>query len=143
MWAPKYRKEILSGRPGERLKEIFGEIAEQYGMEIDTMEVMPDHVHLFLSFPPKYSISEAVKILKSWSARRMFEEFKWTGAQAVGRGDVGRRILCPDGGGQGDGGCHQAIPRIPEARRLFLSTRTLLTIRLLFKAPGLGPGFFT
>ncbi|MBI4677701.1 MAG: IS200/IS605 family transposase [Elusimicrobia bacterium] len=77
VWIPKYRKEIFAGRPGERLKEIFVEIAEQYGMEIDTMEVMPDHVHLFLSFPPKYSISEAVKILKNWSARRMFEEFKW------------------------------------------------------------------
>ena len=77
VWIPKYRKEILAGRPGERLKEIFLEIAERYDMVIDTMEVMPDHVHLFLSFPPRCSIAEAVKILKSWSARKMFEEFAW------------------------------------------------------------------
>ena len=77
VWIPKYRKEILAGRPGERLKEIFQEIAEQYGFEIDAMEAMSDHVHIFLSFPPRYSISEVVGILKSWSARKMFGEFEW------------------------------------------------------------------
>ena len=77
VWAPKYRKHILAGRPSERLKEIFLKIADEYDWAIDTMEVMPDHVHLFLSFPPKYSIAWVVKALKSLSSRKMFEEFDW------------------------------------------------------------------
>jgi len=77
VWVPKYRKSILEGRPGERLKEIFGEIAPCYDMVIDTMEVRPDHVHMFVSIPPRYSIAEAVKIFKSLSARQMFREFEW------------------------------------------------------------------
>ena len=76
-WVPKYRKSILEGRPRERLKEIFGEIAPHCDMLIDTMEVMPDHVHMFVSIPPRYSIAEAVKIFKSLSARQMFREFEW------------------------------------------------------------------
>ena len=77
VWAPKYRKEILAGQLGERLKQIFHEIAEEFCFEIEEMEVMPDHVHIFLSFPPKRSIAEVVRILKSLSARKVFEEFGW------------------------------------------------------------------
>ncbi|MGB6421369.1 MAG: IS200/IS605 family transposase, partial [Anaerolineales bacterium] len=41
---PKYRKELLIGEVAEATKEILGEIAEAYDMEIDTLEVMEDHV---------------------------------------------------------------------------------------------------
>ena len=77
VWAPKYRKNLLSGRLNERLKEIFLKIAEEYDFLIDTMEVMPDHVHIFLSFPPKHSIAWVVRALKSLSSWQMFEEFSW------------------------------------------------------------------
>ncbi len=56
----------------QSLREIFYGIAARYGMEIDTLEVMPDHVHLFLSAPPKYSPSRVVQIIKSISARELF-----------------------------------------------------------------------
>lgn len=59
----------------KRLKEIFEEIAERYDFEIDTQEVMEDHVHIFLSAPPRYSPSQVVQILKSISARLVFQEF--------------------------------------------------------------------
>ncbi len=52
VWVPKYRKLVLEGPVGDRLKDIFRGIAERYGFEIDTMEVMPDHIHLFLLAPP-------------------------------------------------------------------------------------------
>ena len=58
-----------------RLKEIFREIAERYEFEIDTMEAMEDHVHLFLVVPPKYAPSRVVQIIKSISAKMMFREF--------------------------------------------------------------------
>jgi putative transposase len=72
VWIPKYRKLVLRGEVAQSLKEVFQGITERYEMEIDTMEVMPDHVHLFLGAPPKYSPSRVVQILKSISAREMF-----------------------------------------------------------------------
>lgn len=77
VWAPKYRKAILKGEVGVAVKEIFGRVAEAYGMEIDTMEVSEDHVHLFLSAPPRYSPARVVQILKSISARELFSRFSW------------------------------------------------------------------
>ena len=68
VWIPKYRKIVLSEEIATRLKEIFQGIAERYEFEIDTMEVMGDHVHLFLSAPPRYSPSRVVQIMKSVSA---------------------------------------------------------------------------
>ncbi|OQX54883.1 MAG: hypothetical protein B5M53_05310 [Candidatus Cloacimonas sp. 4484_209] len=59
VWAPKYRKWILRGDIREKVKSIFEEIASNHGFEIDTMEVAKDHVHIFLSFPPRYSIQSS------------------------------------------------------------------------------------
>jgi len=75
VWIPKYRKQFLIDDMKTRLKQIFGEIAEQYEMEIDTMDVMPDHIHLFLAAPPRYSPSKIVNIFKGISSRKMFIEF--------------------------------------------------------------------
>jgi len=57
------------------LKEIFVEISEEYGFQIVEQEVKEDHVHVFVSAPPKYSASKLVNILKSISAREIFAEF--------------------------------------------------------------------
>jgi putative transposase len=51
----------------ERVKSIFEEVELNQGFEIYTMEVAPDHVDVFLSFPPRYSISKVVGIMKSVS----------------------------------------------------------------------------
>ena len=75
VWAPKYRKGILRGDIRQRVKEIFQEIADNHDIEIDTMEVAQDHVHLFVSFPPRYSIASVVSKLKSISASVIFREF--------------------------------------------------------------------
>jgi len=77
VWIPKYRKEILTDKLAKRIEEIFQEIAEQFGFEIDTMEVQVEHVHIFLSFPPRYSVSRVVGIMKSISSSRIFIEFPW------------------------------------------------------------------
>jgi len=75
VWIPKYRKTVLQEKIAKRLKDIFQGIAERYEFEIDTMEVMEDHVHLFLSAPPRYAPSEIVQIMKSISAKKVFQEF--------------------------------------------------------------------
>lgn len=75
VWIPKYRKHILSGEVSDYLKEVFTRIAEEYGFSIDTMEVVEDHVHIFLEVPPRYSPAEVVQIMKSISGREIFKRF--------------------------------------------------------------------
>ena len=75
VWIPKYRKEIISKEVTDYLKATFRRIAEEYGLEIDTMEVMEDHVHIFVEVPPKYSPARVVQMMKSISARKIFEKF--------------------------------------------------------------------
>jgi len=75
VWTPKYRKWILKGEIRTRVQEIFEEIAKNHEFEIDTLEVAEEHVHIFLSFPPRYSISRVVGMLKSISASVIFKEY--------------------------------------------------------------------
>ena len=75
VWCPKYRKRILIGDVAKRVKELFEEIADHFEFEIDRCEVSEDHVHILLSFPPRYSVSRVVGILKSISGSRIFQEF--------------------------------------------------------------------
>ena len=75
VWAPKYRKWIKRSDIREKVGEIFSEIAQHHGFEIQEMGVAPDHVHVFLNFPPRYSIVQVVGMLKSISASEVFEEF--------------------------------------------------------------------
>ena len=75
VWVPKYRKMILRGELAKMLKVTFQEISERYEFEIDTMEVKDDHVHLFLSAGPRYSPARIVQIIKSISAKMVFEQF--------------------------------------------------------------------
>lgn len=74
VWAPKYRKWIKRSDIRESVEVLFKRIAEEFSLEIEEMEVSPDHVHLFLNFPPRYSIAKVVGILKSISASEIFRE---------------------------------------------------------------------
>jgi putative transposase len=75
VWIPKYRKNVLGSDVSGYLKEIFKRISEEYGFEIDTMEVVEDHVHVFLGVPPRYSPAQLVQIMKSISAKEVFKKF--------------------------------------------------------------------
>ncbi len=76
VWCPKYRKKIFKREEiRERAKQLIGEISEEYGFEIIEQGVAEEHVHIQLSFPPKRSIGEVVRIIKSISARELFREY--------------------------------------------------------------------
>ena len=75
VWIPKYRKHILSEEVSQYLKETFRKVAEEYEFWIDTMEVMEDHVHIFVEVSPRYSPAQVVQILKSIYAREAFKKF--------------------------------------------------------------------
>ena len=74
VWAPKYRKWVLREDIRGSIGKYFEEISKAYEFEIEEMEMAKDHVHIFLGFPPRYSISRVVAILKGRSASRVFRE---------------------------------------------------------------------
>ena len=75
IWCPKYRRNVLVGGVETRLKELLPELAEESGCTIDAMEVMPDHIHIFLKGAPTIPIHLIVKNLKGKSSRILRAEF--------------------------------------------------------------------
>lgn len=75
IWCPKYRREVLVGEVETRLRELLPKIAEENGCTIDTMEVMPDHIHIFIKGTPTIPIHLIVKNLKGKSSRILRSEF--------------------------------------------------------------------
>lgn len=75
VWPPKYRKHVSRPPVKEFLENLFPQVAIAYGFEILEQNVQSDHVHLFVSAPPRFSPSQTVDILKSISAREVFKKF--------------------------------------------------------------------
>ena len=72
VWSVKYRQEIIRGDIEKSLKEILYYIALEKGFCIKEIELMPDHVHVFVTAKPKVSPSYIYKMLKGISGRRLF-----------------------------------------------------------------------
>ena len=73
---PKYRKDIFADELHKGyVRELLAEIAREYEAEIEAMEVADDHVHLLVDIPPKMSVADFARIIKSISAREMFKQF--------------------------------------------------------------------
>ncbi|MEQ8173395.1 MAG: IS200/IS605 family transposase [Candidatus Eremiobacterota bacterium] len=75
VWVPKYRYQILLKDIKKRLKDILIELCEWLDIKILEGAVCSDHVHMYVSVPPKYSPSYVMKILKGKSAERLRKEF--------------------------------------------------------------------
>jgi putative transposase len=89
VWIPKYRHPVLAGEVATHLSDILHTIAEKKDVEILSLEIMPDHIHLFVSSPPQNASSLLVNWFKGISAR-MFNywykdtHLKWTNSYYVG-----------------------------------------------------------
>jgi putative transposase len=75
IWCPKYRRKILYGEVETRLKELFYEKAEELKIEIIKLEIMPDHIHMFVKGSPENSPHLIIKHFKGYSSRIMRMEF--------------------------------------------------------------------
>ncbi|MCK4736682.1 MAG: IS200/IS605 family transposase [Methanophagales archaeon] len=64
VFSPKYRGKVLLGEVAEAAEEIIRENCEELDIEVIDMVVGIDHVHLFIKYPPKYSVSGIAKRLK-------------------------------------------------------------------------------
>ena len=75
VWSPKYRRGVLTGAIGARLKTIIEEVTTELDMVVHTLEVMPDRVHLVVEANPVLCVAEIVNRIKGRSSRLLREEF--------------------------------------------------------------------
>ena len=73
VFAPKYRRQIIYKAIRADVGEILGSLCRRKGIEIIEAECCPDHIHMLVRIPPKYSVSEIVGYLKGKSSLMIFE----------------------------------------------------------------------
>ena len=95
VWIPKYRKKVLVGEVQKELKAVIKQCADKHGFSILAIETDIDHVHVFVSAPPRLSPAWIVNLLKGVTARELRKKFPflkkkcgkdrlWTSAYYVG-----------------------------------------------------------
>ena len=75
VWVPKYRKRLLTGPRRKYLKYLLERVAAEWDLAIVEMEVMEDHVHLFLEAPTRLSPAQIMNTIKGITSRHMFVKF--------------------------------------------------------------------
>ncbi len=74
VWCPKYRRPVLVDPVAGRLRALLAEKADELGMTIHALEIMPDHVHLFVESDPTRCVAEIVNRLKGSTSRMLRRE---------------------------------------------------------------------
>lgn len=86
VFCPKYRYQILKGDVGKFVEKEIRKLSEQKaGVEILEINIMPDHVHMVVSIPPKYAVSAYIGYLKGRVAIAVFRQFSHLGKRYWGR----------------------------------------------------------
>ena len=75
VFAPKYRRQIIYGKIKQDIGQMFRKLCEYKGIEIIEAEACKDHIHMLLSIPPKYSVSQIMGYLKGKSSLMIFEKY--------------------------------------------------------------------
>ena len=73
VFAPKYRRRIIYGELRQEIGQILRELCARKGVEIIEAEACPDHIHMLVRIPPKYSVSEIMGYLKGKSSLIIFD----------------------------------------------------------------------
>ena len=105
VWIPKYRREVLTGEVQKATKELIAECCERHDLTVLALDTDQDHVHVFVSAPPRFSPAEIANLLKGYSSRYLRERFPhlkrvcgkehlWTQAYYVGTaGSVSAEVI--------------------------------------------------
>ena len=75
IWCPKFRYPVLKNGIDTKLKEILHDICESYHYNMKALEVMPDHIHIFVDCPYTVAPADIARTLKSISAIRLLKEY--------------------------------------------------------------------
>jgi len=76
VWCPKYRRKVLVDKVAERLFKLIPKAALRYRAEVMALEIMPDHVHLFVEVDPQFGIHRLVKHIKGVTSHDLRKEFQ-------------------------------------------------------------------
>ena len=76
IWCPKYRKPVLVNEVKSRLIQLFNEKAKQIDISIENLEVMPEHIHIFVKSSTVNSPHYIVQQLKGYTSRILRQEFR-------------------------------------------------------------------
>ena len=91
VWIPKYRRKTLYGQVRKYLGEVFRDLARAKESEVLEGHLMPDHVHMLISIPPKYAVAQVIGYIKGKSAIQIARNYmgrrrNFTGLQFWARG---------------------------------------------------------
>jgi len=75
VWCPKYRRPVLTGAIETRLRELLHQKATELDMTIHALEIMSDHVHLFVESDPTHAVAEIINRFKGFTSRLLRQEF--------------------------------------------------------------------
>jgi putative transposase len=75
IWCPKRKKKVLVGEIKTRLGQIINEVAKEKNIEILAIEIMPDHIHLFVSSHPNILVHNLIKAFKGRSSNNLRKEY--------------------------------------------------------------------
>ncbi len=85
VFIPKYRKKVIYGQLRRELGGVFRELARQRESEIEEGHLKPDHVHMMISIPPKYSVAQVIGYIKGKSAIHVARNFSERRRNFVGQ----------------------------------------------------------
>ena len=77
VFIPKCRRKVLYKSLRQHLGEVFKQLAEQRESRIEQGHLQADHVHMMISIPPKYAVSDVIGRLKGRSASLLRKQFQW------------------------------------------------------------------
>ena len=75
VFAPKYRRQVIYGKVKEDIGKMLRKLCEYKGVEIIEAEACKDHIHMLVSMPPKYSVSQIMGYLKGKSSLMIYEKY--------------------------------------------------------------------
>ena len=75
VFAPKYRRQVIYGKIKYDIGQMLRKLCEYKGVEIIEAEACKDHIHMLISLPPKYSVSQFMGYLKGKSSLMIFEKY--------------------------------------------------------------------
>jgi len=98
VWATKYRYKVLTGDVRRRARDIIRQCCDELGVTIVKGALAQDHIHMFLSVPPKHAISDVMRRLKGRSSRKLQQEFPALRKRYWGRHFWARGYFCTTSG---------------------------------------------
>lgn len=98
VWSTKYRYKVLEGAIRVRARDVIRQTCAEMGVQIVHGVLARDHVHMFVSVPPKHAISDVMRRIKGRSSRRLQQEFPALKKRYWGRHFWARGYFCTTSG---------------------------------------------